>query len=612
MTNAKAIVDVEVNDQDFAKFVAAFKEWRARLDEVPGAWSKIGKATEAAGDSLQDQAKSTDEIVSNSADIAGHFADVTAALMAQAELHRKMDAEERKSEKARETAQKRYEASVAKTDRHYKDMRANITGSARGLASAAVDVLKWVGLGGIAGGLLGAGGLFGLDRLANSAGESRRGAQGLDTSVGSLKAFAVNYRRVVDPGSYLSNIETVARTPGLQYGIGGDIAQMSANGMDTADIGASLIPKIKAAFQQYGANSYGLHASGLDNIVSLQEAIRISKLSGSEISEIGGKYGRSKSQLGLSDQVAKDWQDLSVQLDNAGEKIENVLIKDLDKLAPVLNHLSDKAVDLVDKLANKAVPAVDHFASYLDSPDFQKDLKDGEEAVKAFADGAIEAARVLGLIDRPAPDTKKVSNTEITQWNLRHPDKLVRYHDTPWDPDPSKSDPFSGIIQWWTGRDPYEGQRSQGNGGTPWESGSISSQLLDAIEKEESGGNPRAVSSKGAMGLFQLMPDTAKQYGVTDPFDPAQSRRAASQFLEDLMKRFGGDQRKTLAAYSWGPGNLERDISKWGDAWDQHLPSETTNYLRKLGSFGAPQQVHIVVSNQTGGSAVVSTNQLAQ
>ncbi len=103
--------------------------------------------------------------------------------------------------------------------------------------------------------------------------------------------------------------------------------------------------------------------------------------------------------------------------------------------------------------------------------------------------------------------------------------------------------------------------------------------LAVAVAQQESGGNPRAVSSAGAEGVMQLMPLTAAGLGVTNPFDPAQNIDAGVRFLSHLLGQFG-DTALALAAYNWGPGN----VSKYGyNNW----PSETVNYVSSiLGRIG--------------------------
>ena len=102
----------------------------------------------------------------------------------------------------------------------------------------------------------------------------------------------------------------------------------------------------------------------------------------------------------------------------------------------------------------------------------------------------------------------------------------------------------------------------------------LPSGLLSNVMNAESSGNPAAVSPKGATGLFQLMPDTARQYGV-DPKDPYESAEGAARLLSDLSKKYDGNTTKMLAAYNWGQGNVDRQgLDK--------APEETQNYVNKV------------------------------
>jgi soluble lytic murein transglycosylase-like protein len=98
--------------------------------------------------------------------------------------------------------------------------------------------------------------------------------------------------------------------------------------------------------------------------------------------------------------------------------------------------------------------------------------------------------------------------------------------------------------------------------------------LIRAVIQVESNFKPTAVSSAGARGLMQLMPATAAGLGVTDSFNPEQNIMAGTRFLKDMLNRYGGDLDKALAAYNWGPGNVDRGKSR--------LPLETSEYLVKV------------------------------
>ena len=83
-------------------------------------------------------------------------------------------------------------------------------------------------------------------------------------------------------------------------------------------------------------------------------------------------------------------------------------------------------------------------------------------------------------------------------------------------------------------------------------------ELVLAVVAVESGFQPQAVSRKGAQGLMQLMPATAKELGVKDALDPAENLDGGSRYLKDLIALYGGDLKKALAAYNAGPGAVAR------------------------------------------------------
>ena len=109
----------------------------------------------------------------------------------------------------------------------------------------------------------------------------------------------------------------------------------------------------------------------------------------------------------------------------------------------------------------------------------------------------------------------------------------------------------------------------------------VRTDLVRAVVQVESAFNPRAISPKGAMGLMQLMPATAREYGVANPFNPVENIRAGVAYLRRLLDRFANDEQLALAAYDAGPGAV--------DKYDNTVPPyrETKAYVARIDQLAA-------------------------
>ena len=133
--------------------------------------------------------------------------------------------------------------------------------------------------------------------------------------------------------------------------------------------------------------------------------------------------------------------------------------------------------------------------------------------------------------------------------------------------------------------------------------------LVRAVVKVESNFNSNAVSRKGAMGLMQLMPSTARQLKVKNPFDPEQNVDAGVRHLKQLLENYGGNVDLTLAAYNAGAGAVARSSG---------IPryAETQNYVRRItnlyyggSDFGRPSRDPVRVQRDARGVLYISNTE---
>lgn len=140
-------------------------------------------------------------------------------------------------------------------------------------------------------------------------------------------------------------------------------------------------------------------------------------------------------------------------------------------------------------------------------------------------------------------------------------------------------------------------------------------ELIRRVVHQESRFNPNATSHAGAQGLMQLMPETAKELGVRDSFDPAQNLEGGIKYLSQQSKRFGGDMRLALAAYNAGAGNVQKAgnqvpnfketqdyVHKIWDTWDGNGKESTASVATNI------TPTNITPTNITPTNVVITEN----
>lgn len=382
----KSIVDIDVNDDKFKEFNELWQKYSSKLEDTPGVWAGVNKEMQSG------------------------FKTIAAALLAMQQTQRQ---------------QKKV---IQEETGLWRDIAKSTKTVAVNIKDATFSLLKWAGITGIISGLIGGGGLFGLDLLAANVGSGRKSALGLGVTYGEQRSFDVNFGRLVDSDAFLSGVnealhDVTKRAPLYGAGLGeGDL-----KGKDTAQVSIALLEKIKALADRTPDSLLGqlLQSRGLDRFMSLQDVERLKKTPSGEVGQYVKEFGRDAKAFGLTDRDQRLWQNFQVQMARAGQKIESVFVHGLTPLTPALSHFSDAVGNFVDHLMkavekhhwiDRLADGMDKFAKYIDSPKFLKDLDTFATDVALVAQGLADALKWLGVIpksDAEKTDAKKAKEEEF-------------------------------------------------------------------------------------------------------------------------------------------------------------------------------------------------------
>lgn len=586
----KAIVDIDVNDEEFKSFAELFDKFQHQLDRMPGAW------------------KATDKITKSS------FESVAAALLAQNELSRRQA-----------VATKDAAVGARDMERSWANMARSTKSVAGNIEHATKSLLRWSALTGLITGLLGGGGLFGLDRLAADVSATTRQAQGLGVTYGEQRAFGVDLARLVDPGTFLGGVNEALRDVSKRWALIGALGPNTERliaGKDTAQVSALLLPAIKGILDRTSESQLAqvIQARGFGQFgIDVQTAERLKATPASQLREFLSRYQQDRKTLGLESGTQKAWQDFTVQMSRAGQTIENVFVNGLTGLTKPLSDLSAALTDVLKSFfANpqlkvwmeEAAAGIETFAKYVGTPAFSEKVKSFVDSFAYLADKIGGIAKKAGFVENLTKKAPSIAERSIAGFLLAGPPgALAGAASTVLTPQQwidlgnknAAANPFYGNLgKWW-------------NDLSFRKLFSTNAPYLGLIRKLEGSGD-RAVSPTGAIGRYQIEPGTARQYGY-DParlMDPAYNETVADSIVSDLRKRYHDDLAEILVAYNAGPGRAD-EFARAGDN-PNVLPAETRNYLAHALALQAGQRpggVVVRIENNTGGNAVVSAAQVA-
>jgi hypothetical protein len=358
----KSIISIDVDDAKFANFKAQFDKYHAALGKQSEMWAKAGKS--------QTQ-------------IANHWQQLTAKMMAQ-QNSKKGDIGD---------ADKKQLTNLRQSDSLWTSMQRNTKDVAKNIAGATTSLLRWTGLLSVVSGLFGAGGLYGINRMAAGVSDRRQSAMGRGLSIGQQSAFTTNFARIfggnADP--FLSNVNEMMSDPSKSW----SLATLGVNNTGkTEDVAVNLLKAMRQRAKGTSDNMLGLLDKQTGVGAGTQVWRTLHDMSDKEFEGQLANNQRDVKALGVGDNTAKAWQDFTDQMHRAGQAVENEFTNGLVKLAGPLKDLSGAFVTLVRDIIgsegmkegiNTLAGWIREFAQTIETGEFQKSVTDFVDRVGELA-----------------------------------------------------------------------------------------------------------------------------------------------------------------------------------------------------------------------------------
>lgn len=536
----RSIIDIEINGEEFKQFKASFEEYRKRLAEMPNLWGNVNEGIQANKES---------------------FSTIAALMLTQESITRRLLLQQRESNQT-----------VERTSTLWGTI-ANSTGRvAANLLSATTTLLRWGSLTSVLTGIVGGGGLFGLDRLAGQVGSGRRSSQGLGLKYGEQQSFENNFQRLIDSRGFLSGVNDSLTDYSKRVSLyGAGLTEKDIAGHDTGQVAVSALQSLKqladktpdAGLQQL------IQSRQLGGLVSVEDLRRLKATSGSEFQSIVGGYGKRAGEFDLNDPTQRAWQDLAIQFQNSWTRIENSFVKGLTGLAGPLTKLGDAFSEATSAfLANPHLKEwIDEFGKgiesvgrYLGSEEFQQDLSKFGGAIKSIS------SYVSALLPSTSEDINPQWKSDII----------------PAEP----PDPWQTLLH---GPSKAPGANNPGNLRDPKTGGFASFTSPEAGVRRMGWQLQRDEYTHGLSTLRQLIGDESWGWA------PASDHNDVNSYVKNVARDTGIDPDAKL--------NLKDQ---------QQLASVIAAITKQEGRQAYDRKVVVEILNNTGGNVVTSVSQLPQ
>lgn len=340
---AKSIIEIDVQDDKFKAFMAAYSDYQKTLSDMPKEWQAVSAGIARATGPMREAADQATKAAKNQSTMQKAAGETAKLLKGGADSAKKM---------------------------------------AGDIKDATNSLLRWGSILGVFSGLIGAGGLFGINRMALGASALRFTSQGIGTTAGGLSATGVNFTRALgNPVGTLGAIRDAQSDLSRRWAF--NAMGVNPNG-DPAQMLPQMIRNARDIYTRSGSTLQGAEAHGLTQFFTIDDLNRFKKMSDQEIDAMAKRSQSDARQMEINDTTLRKWQDFNVQLDRSGVGIRNAFITGLAPLTPQLERLSKGVSDFISTILkspqfgqwmDSASQGLERFANYLTSPEFENDAK---------------------------------------------------------------------------------------------------------------------------------------------------------------------------------------------------------------------------------------------
>jgi LAS superfamily LD-carboxypeptidase LdcB len=357
----KSVIEIDVLDDKFKAFQEAFNKYKKSVDEQSKKWKEVNKALEEA-----------------------------------------------------EKRQKAFNKAVQDGGQALRSAVGYSASVARNMADAAMSAAKWVAYASIGGG-------FGLGGLASSASNLRREATGLGVNTSQLRA-ARTYGEAYVPGieGVMSGIQRLQTDVTQHYKLGILNGRLDKNAFQNLP---DVLTKARETLQAYGGDLYTakrITGGALSDVLSDEQLQTVGNMSPDEFARMISSLRTGAANFAVDEAKYEDFRKFWVSLKEAGNTIENSLIKNLVKLTEPLSRLSESVVKALDAFlgSQKAQDALKSFADYLGSDEFKQNVQTFFIALQRLGEATYNAAVFFGLIDKKqaTPEDIDKARKQLPWW----------------------------------------------------------------------------------------------------------------------------------------------------------------------------------------------------